>query len=184
MTERRLSLFVSTVIIASAIAGSSQAAEAANGWSGFYGGILGAYGSGQTRQDNTNGATTGNYDMSGWMFGVIGGHNWQSGSLVLGIEGDIATASVSGETFNVCVSQCYTELDWLATLRGRLGFDAGNFMPYLTAGVAISKLDAGTRQPLVPGQPLGNSDVNVGIAAGAGVEYALSGNTKARIWGA
>ncbi|WP_420407204.1 outer membrane protein [Hoeflea sp.] len=152
-----------------------------SGWSGFYAGIVGTYANGESRQDNSAGATTGDYDISGGAFGVVGGHNWQSGGIVYGLEADISGSGIDGQTLTLCPISCYSEADWIGTIRGRLGYDMGRFLPYVTAGVAVSELTVGTRQPIVPNQPLGNSDVNVGLAVGAGVEYALTSNIRTRI---
>lgn len=47
-------------------------------------------------------------------------------------------------------------------------------MPYVTAGVAIGSVEAGTRTPIVPGQPLVGTDINVAPVYGVGLDAKLS----------
>ena len=95
--------------------------------------------------------------------GVHGGYNWQAGSLLLGIEGDIAFAS---------------DIDYLASARGRIGWASPNWLVYGTAGVAF--IDTSTNFTVVSanngpfGFNLGNTDT--GFVGGGGIEYRLGEN--------
>jgi opacity protein-like surface antigen len=62
-------------------------------------------------------------DDDGFVGGLHLGYNWQSGSLVLGVEGD---ASMNGGMD-----------EYLATLRGRIGLARGNTLFYATGGIAF-----------------------------------------------
>ena len=80
-------------------------------WSGFYLGI------------NAGGLWNGE---SGGLIGATAGFNFQTGPLVLGLEGDLAYFSAGGgNTFR--------------TIRGRIGYAAWDrLLPYLTAGGAFT----------------------------------------------
>src|SRR5262249_61946227 len=64
---------------------------------------------------------------------------------------------------------------WLATVRGRLGYAADRFMPYVTGGAAFGNIKAS-----VPGLAVASSD-NAGWVLGAGLETALSPNWTAKV---
>ena len=51
-------------------------------WTGFYVGIQGGYGWGDTKHHD-GGASTGTFDISGGLAGVTWGTNWQRGNVVL-----------------------------------------------------------------------------------------------------
>src|SRR5207247_1184976 len=89
--------------------------------------------------------------------GVFAGHNWQSGNLVLGLEGDVSamplrvTVGGSAQTaneglVNAGVPSVFTvsvsaSTDWIATARTRIGFLARpDLLLYATAGVAMTEL--------------------------------------------
>ena len=74
---------------------------------------------------------------------------------------------------------CQTKSDWLATFRGRLGYAFDRFLPYLTAGGAISHVKA-TNSGATPGF-LGASATPFGFTGGVGLEYAFLGNLTAKI---
>lgn len=91
-------------------------------WSGFYaGGSLG-YG------DVTGSATLGD-DVNGATYGVFGGYLYDLGNYIVGgeleIEGSNITDTVSG-----------LDVDSVARLKFRAGYDAGQWLPYVTAGAA------------------------------------------------
>lgn len=152
-------------------------------WSGGYIGLFAGYGWGETvhaDQIPLPEASTGPLAIDGWQVGLTAGANMQMDAFVLGIEGDVAWANISGshgpavfETFNCGTGPCETEVNWLATLRGRIGFAADTFMPYLTAGLAVGGVDA--RIPNDPNLQFGEH-TQFGWTAGAGVEVALDDN--------
>ncbi len=92
-------------------------------WTGFYAG--GQVGYGQLDSD----AITDSDDPSGAIFGVHAGYNYDFGSIVLGGEVDIDGTTIEADTPE-------TEVESIARAKVRLGYDAGLFMPYVTAGVA------------------------------------------------
>jgi outer membrane immunogenic protein len=134
-------------------------------WSGFYIGVNGGGGFGRSAWDSTGG-----FDISGGLVGGTVGYNYQIGQAVIGVEGDIDWADINGTTNNACFFGCKTSDDWLSTVRGRVGYAAGRFMPYVTGGAAFGDIKAST-----PGFA-GGSATNAGWTVGAGLEFAVAGN--------
>lgn len=121
-------------------------------------------------------------DGSGFIGGAQVGYNWQTGSIVLGAEADFSFVSsdtdflfsVPGGLGTITYS---AEQDWLATVRGRIGFAAGRFMPYVTGGLAMGAVEtrarlfeAATGATLV----VSSDDTRVGWTVGGGAEYAVT----------
>jgi outer membrane immunogenic protein len=138
-------------------------------WTGFYLGVNGGGGWGRSIWDRT-----GNLDLSGGVIGGTAGFNWQTGQVVLGIEGDVDWSGVSGSTSTFCFAGCATRNDWLGTVRGRVGYAWDRFLPYLTGGLAVGDINATT-----PGFS-GATQTNLGWTVGAGVEPAIVGNWSAK----
>jgi outer membrane immunogenic protein len=139
-------------------------------WTGFYIGINGGGGFGSSNWDST-----GSRDVSGGLVGGTVGYNYQFGQVVAGIEGDIDWSGISGTTNNFCAPGCTTSNTWLATVRGRLGYAADRFMPYVTGGAAFGNIKAS-----VPGFATTSSD-NAGWTIGAGLEAAFAPNWTAKV---
>ncbi len=142
---------------------------AAYNWSGFYVGVNGGGGWGDSSWDSVGGI-----DLSGGVVGGTVGYNYQAGQAVFGIEGDIDWSNIRGTSTNLCTLGCETKNTWLSTVRGRLGYAADRFMPYVTGGVAFGDVQANT-----PGFP-GASSTQAGWTVGAGVEYAITNNLTAK----
>jgi len=139
-------------------------------WSGFYIGINGGGAWGQSSW-----TTTGGFDTSGGFVGGTIGYNYQMDPIVLGVEGDFDWADISGSTTAGCpASSCKTNDNWLSTVRGRLGYAADRFMPYITGGLAVGDIQAS-----LPGFA-GGSATNAGWTAGGGIEFALPGHWSAK----
>ena len=138
-------------------------------WTGFYIGINGGGAFGRSAWD-----PTGHFNMSGGIVGGTVGYNYQFGQAVVGVEGDIDWAGISGTTNNLCPLGCKTSDSWLSTVRGRLGYAADRFMPFVTGGAAIGNIQATT--PAF----IGASSSQVGWTIGAGLEFAIAGNWTAK----
>jgi outer membrane immunogenic protein len=109
--------------------------------------------------------------------GLLGGgelgSNWQIGSFVYGVEGDISAVSWNGRQAEFAHPGNLIEFnsDFLATARGRIGWAPNNLLFYATAGVAFlnAELD-NTRN-----DGGGTKDVDtVGGVAGLGMEWGVS----------
>jgi outer membrane immunogenic protein len=133
-------------------------------WDGFYVGINGGGAFGQSVWSFAG--NTG-FDTSAWLIGATLGWNTRWGGLVVGIEGDFDyTGSSFGRTTQAgCVAGCSLTSDYLATVRGRIGYALDRFLPYFTAGGAVGRL---TTQTVVAS----NDEWRMGYAVGAGIEMA------------
>lgn len=140
-------------------------------WSGFY---LGANGGGAWGDSHWQGAAR--TDLSGGLAGGTAGYNYQTGPVVLGVEGDIDWSGLSGSTSSAACpgGSCGTSETWLSTVRGRAGYAFDRFLPYVTGGLAVGDIRANA-----PGVP-GGSATNAGWTLGGGVEFALPGNWSAK----
>jgi outer membrane immunogenic protein len=139
-------------------------------WTGFYVGINGGGAFGSSSWDRT-----GSRDISGGLIGGTVGYNYQFGQAVAGIEGDIDWADINGSSTTNCPLGCKTSDSWLSTVRGRLGYAADRFMPYVTAGAAFGDVRAAT-----PGFGTTSSD-RAGWTIGGGLEAALVANWTAKV---
>jgi outer membrane immunogenic protein len=123
-------------------------------WTGFYfGGHIG-YGWGDTLVGG---------DMDGFLGGVQAGYNWQlSRNWVFGIEADI-----SGTDLNNAVP---AHVDYLGTLRARVGYTWDRTMFYGTGGLAWNRASV-----------VGVHDTDTGYALGLGLEWAFAPNWSAKV---
>lgn len=122
--------------------------------------------------------------------GVQAGINYQAGSLVIGLEGDVSKVSLNSSDAAVgnlaapLVGTMAYDIDqrlsWLATLRARLGYAAsGGLLIYATGGLAIGRIESST---FVQFSSAGDtytgslSDTRAGWAFGGGFERAINRN--------
>jgi outer membrane immunogenic protein len=124
---------------------------------------------------------------NGWSIGMQAGANYQFtkgtfNRVVLGLEVDFSYVDAS-DTIYDSLSDAHgrpnnsieTSSDYAGTIRARLGYAAGRFLPYLTVGLA----GANAKVSATDG-PLEQSDFLLGWTIGAGVEYALAKNWSLR----
>ena len=116
-------------------------------WSGFYIGVNGGYGWSRSEHVDTAGVSSGRFNQNGGLIGGTVGYNWQMGGAVLGLEGDFDWARINGSTNCGGATTCFTEMRNFSTVRGRLGWANGNWMPYLTGGLALANIRAGQNFP-------------------------------------
>jgi outer membrane immunogenic protein len=139
-------------------------------WTGFYLGVNGGGGWGDSTWSNQ----TSSFNTSGGMVGGTLGYNWQFGQTVVGIETDLDWANIKGS--GACAFGCETRNNWVGTVRGRLGYAWDRFMPYVTGGLAYGNVEANPSFGFIS-----NDTTNVGWTIGAGVEFALAQNWTAKV---
>lgn len=165
------------------------------GWSGGYVGVNagGSFGNFEHLYEFTipgvpSPLLDGSIDLpvGGLLGGVQAGYNWQSGQFVYGVETDFQGSTVEGEGSisggavvpggAVLTGQASTKLEWLGTVRARLGYTPVNrFMVYATGGLAY-----GHTKSVLMGSidilPIASirSETKTGWVVGGGVEYALT----------
>ena len=146
-------------------------------WSGFYLGINGGYGFGDSNWTPCCGIPpTGNFSTSGFLAGGTLGANYQMGAFVLGIEGDGDWTNLSGSITCSGGYTCQTSSNWLATARGRIGYAFDRILLYGTGGGAAGNIKANNSYT-------GGTDSNTeyGWTAGAGIEFAFAQNWTAKV---
>jgi len=170
----RFALLLAAGVSAVAISSAAHAADliidepaagvvdVSGNWDGPYIGVFAGYGAGTYEE-----AAGFEADTSGWLAGVALGANFTvTDGIVAGIVGDIAWSNIGFEDVFGDAN-----IDWVGSLRGRLGFDGGAFLPYLTAGLAVA---GATVHNNISG--LSDSGTHVGWTVGAGVEFAATEN--------
>ena len=93
-------------------------------WTGLYIGAQVGYGWGNTTAESgplTSFNQTYDYDTNGAVGGGHLGYNWQAQNLVFGIETDIEASGISGGGRGSLGFQHDTDINWIGSLRGRLG---------------------------------------------------------------
>jgi outer membrane immunogenic protein len=127
---------------------------------------------------------SGRADVNGFIGGGQLGYNWQRGTWLFGLEGDIQFSNERGSGDVCTVAGCpvgsavFTrdyKLDWFGTARGRVGFlPAERLLLYATGGLAYGNFSGSSwTLPLDVGTW---SHLQAGWTVGAGVEAALGSN--------
>ncbi|MEE1611984.1 outer membrane protein [Microvirga sp. CF3016] len=134
-------------------------------WTGFYVGVNAGYGW-NTNDDIVIGGVR--YDIDdegGFVGGAQAGYNYQIGSFVVGLEGDIQYADFGGDDdFDGILGEDFDRSDWFGTVRARAGVAFDRALIYATGGFAFA------------------DDAN-GWTVGGGLEYAFTNNLSAKIEG-
>jgi outer membrane immunogenic protein len=116
-------------------------------WTGFY---FGAHLGGAFNDDDNGGDD----DDTVFLGGLHAGYNWQKPSnIVFGVEGDVSFAD---------------DIDYLASIRGRLGFTTGPTLFYATGGAAFLGVE----------DIFGDDDTLNGWVVGLGAEHKLRENVS------
>jgi outer membrane immunogenic protein len=147
---------------AAPIYGKAPAAVPVGNWAGFYIGAMGGYG-----KENTSDVGA----LSGGLAGGTAGYNWQTGSVVFGLEADAAWSNIGASAGIPGLLTVTDKINDLGTVRGRVGFAVNQFLFYGTGGFAWAdnKLSA-----TVLGVTFSQSQVLTGWTAGAGVEVMVA----------
>ena len=103
--------------------------------------------------------------------GVHVGYNWQAGAGVFGIEGDVSFSD---------------GVDYLASLRARLGHSWEDMLVYATAGVAFAGFEDKTIHAHYGGHDFDmdiSGDRKIGFVLGGGIEHKVSSNVSVGLEG-
>jgi outer membrane immunogenic protein len=171
-------------------------------WTGIYvgghigGGIL-VDSVSQNGASTFNLASTGNLTPAGVIGGAQVGANYEFTPWVVGIEGTWTDSGINGNTLIGCSAPCAigttaiaqerftSQAQWFATLTGRFGYAANDWLFYGKAGGAWMSARytedlLGARTPVtVATQVL--TDNRTGFTVGAGIEFGLVENISAKI---
>lgn len=151
-------------------------------WTGIYVGVFAGAASGTSDWEGDYsdevGApdVEGTLDVNGWLGGVTAGANYQVGSFVLGVEGDIAWSDISGEgEIPDSDSLASLNVDYLGTLRARAGVAFDSVLLYATGGFAYGGGSIGISE--INGTDDASEDTTfTGYAVGLGAEVAVTEN--------
>jgi outer membrane immunogenic protein len=149
-------------------------------WTGFYIGANGGGGWGTQEffeSDPFSGKALSSIGVNGFLGGGQVGYNYQTGWLVLGVEGSFDWANINGDgplegdTFSA-------NTDWLANVTGRVGGTVDHALLYVKGGVAWAhdKYDINEIDFDYTG-----SATRTGALLGAGIEYAFTPHWSGRV---
>lgn len=177
-----LSIAIVVGLAGQALAADSVSQPAATGltWAGGYVGIQAGYGWGNPSYNYNPFDSTTKFDTDGFIGGLTAGYNWQRGQVVLGLEGDLSAANVSGlidtDTAPCFATDqgCTSELNWFGTARVRAGYAIGNLLPYLTGGLAFGQIKGTADFGACDSDPCGYDRTKAGWTLGGGVEWAMN----------
>jgi high affinity Mn2+ porin len=187
----RVWIFASGMAVALATGSSARGAEPTSGvltkawsaravynWTGFYlGGHVG-YGGGSFGPGTNPLPEQGVFfphSITGLIGGFAAGYNRQlTNKIVLGVEADISFTSPVDQA-RLTPAPFNTTFDYVATLRGRVGYASGTWMPYVTGGITWSQTHVNLNN-LGAVVPPKRGLSHLGWTAGVGLEHAVSGN--------
>ncbi len=165
----------------------------AQNWTGMYVGGQVGYGWGTNSYTFTVIPKTTDNEMDGIVGGVTVGGNWQFDSIVFGLEGDVSFSDLNGRRntsanpvpTTPCLTPgtgCSADVAWFGTLRARLGLAAGNWMPFVTGGLAFGKVKGSADLGACGFTAIcGFDDTRFGWTVGGGSEFAFDKNWSAKV---
>ena len=165
-------------------------------WTGVYLGatVGGAFAGGHGFTDVNGYNAAGSVDRVGGRSSVVGGvtagYNYQFGSIVAGVEGDVNFLNARGSAPAAASPGLDTRYavrnGVLGTARARLGYAFDRFLVYGTGGLAFTDTrfsvnDICTVAPCGASTIAGKGGVNATWTLGAGVEYAINRHWSAKV---
>jgi outer membrane immunogenic protein len=144
-------------------------------WSGFYVGVHGGYGWGESDWVDLLGTLGANVkfgDLRGAIGGGQVGFNWQTGPWVLGVEGTLSGGSID-QTGTVGIARLTTDVEWMGTVVGRLGYAWDRSLIYVKGGYATANIELRGDNGV---DTFKGSERHNGWTIGTGVEFAILKN--------
>jgi outer membrane immunogenic protein len=162
--------------------------EPAYNWSGLYfGGNIGAaFANTDHYYDRQNGKNDHGQvwlDSTGLTVSGHVGYNVMLPSLwVFGVEAELGYLGMSNERIVIKDDDVLRlETGLFGSIRGRLGYAFGRFLPYVTAGFGFVDVENAGGNPANANRFLTISEYRPGLVVGAGAEYAWSPSLIARL---
>ncbi len=207
--KRFLSLSSMSCVLVAAFLGSANAADMSmplkappmapptSNWTGFYIGVNGGAGWATAASSIDLGALTGlttglgtfpvgSHEINGFLGGGQIGYNWQTGNVVLGVEGDGDWANISGTA--PClegVLSCSANIQWTADATVRLGvLPLSNMLVYVKGGAAWAGVNYNlSSSGILTTAAIGASltTTKTGGLLGIGTEYLFAPHWTAKI---
>lgn len=147
-------------------------------WTSVYAGGNAGYGFATASVTDDFGFTTSSEDLSGFIGGGQIGANYQIGVFVFGVEGDM---DYSNQSYNTNLGFGVTETDkinWVWTIRGRVGAAYDRWLFYGTGGGGEGKVTASATSPF---GSISASETHFAWVVGAGIEYGITDYLTARV---
>lgn len=168
---------------ADVVDGVAYEAPVAFDWTGGYIGVQAGYG--WSHVDQPYGGVGGpivsdqdDADGNGILGGVHIGYNFQSDSFVYGVEADLEASNIDGDDGGSGGDVNGFEIDWMGSVRARLGYAMDRTLFYATGGYAFMR---GTAYNADVSPREEDSATFHGWTLGAGVEYAFTDHVTARL---
>jgi outer membrane immunogenic protein len=147
-------------------------------WTGIYLGVQGGHAWGELSFDDATGVNMSGPEHQGWFGGGYAGVNLQLNPFVLGVEGDVNGGDRDGANQSAGF-RLRTDIDALASVRGRVGMAADRLLFFVTSGWAWADV-SGTL--LAPDLSRFNFEKTLdGWSLGGGLDYALTDKFIGRI---
>ena len=147
-------------------------------WTGFYigGHAGGVWSDVDWRNVNLTGERVSN-DDSGFIGGGQIGYNIQFGNVVVGAEATLSGTTLDGDfrSSKKPAVTYSTDINTIATVTGRLGFAADQWLLYAKAGWAGAQVDASGRNTALP-DSFSIDEWRNGWTVGGGLEYKVARN--------
>jgi outer membrane immunogenic protein len=211
--KRFLSLSSVSCVLVAALLGSANAADmalkapyaappATPSWTGFYIGINGGAGWGTAASSiDLSGLAAAlgagaagvagtfpiaSHELNGFLGGGQIGYNWQTGNVVLGLEGDGDWANVQGSAPCIVVLSCSANVQWTADATARLGvLPTSNMLVYIKGGAAWAGVNYNLSGggALLAGASITSSltTTKTGGLLGIGTEYLFAPHWTAKV---
>lgn len=148
-------------------------------WTGIYAGLQGGYswGSNRVRIGGPAGpfpSTSFRVDGESAFGGAHAGFNYQFGSVVLGVEGDVEALNQRSRFDGIGLTGRVSQ-DWQGSARGRIGYAFDRMMVYATGGLSFTEYE---RRVFDPATGLSErlTSARTGWNIGAGVNFAFTDN--------
>jgi outer membrane immunogenic protein len=151
-------------------------------WTGFYIGAHVGSGWGTVEAEIPGGGfALASGTANGFLGGGQIGYNWQTGPVVVGVEFDASATNVKGTAPCVVgILVCKSEMNWMSTITGRVGFTADKALVYVKAGGAWANFKSSAS--ILGIELASNEDKGRwGTTIGTGVEYAFTSNWSAKV---
>lgn len=161
----------------------AAAAVVATNWSGMYVGAHVGYGWSDVEWTYDGFSSPNNlFDGGGLIAGGQVGWNYQTGMWIWGIEGEASWARIRDTVLNSPnpTYNAFVDINWLATITGRLGYAFDRALLYAKGGVAFAEIERGLDQIGTTTIARGSA-TRTGWIVGGGLEYAVAPGWSAKI---
>jgi len=163
-----------SLLAAAALSLTPARADDIKPFAGPYFGLHGGYSwqdVGGVFDSNTSATSLGGINLNGGIVGAQLGYNTQYDWFLVGVEGDATALTGSGGSVTGPNGEVLNgDVDYLATIRGRLGYVVNDVMLYGTAGVAFAEFKLTEN---ATGGPFTLRARETGAVYGGGLEWQL-----------